>query len=40
MRWAGYLALREKWRRGAYMVYLWVNLSEEDHLEDQNVDKK
>jgi len=39
MRWAGYVERTGKRRNGAFSVYLWVNLSEEGHLEDQGVER-
>jgi len=40
MGWARYVARTGKRRRGVFSVYLWVNLREEEHLEDQGVDRK
>jgi hypothetical protein len=39
MRWAGYVARTVK-RRSVFSMYLWVNLSEEEHLENQGIDRK
>jgi len=40
MSWAGYVALTGKMIKAAFRLYLWVNLCEEDYLEDQGVARK